>query len=202
MLLMHGVREEEKEIARAITSNLNALSTEANNIAAAVALFGLCAGKQERGLWQDWMRVAARDGAMSIRNFGEALAKIRGLIGKVPTWCSVVDTKALKSAETTFKETFPFAYKMRHSVAHPELYNDPSKKMGISGSMDELGIRANDVTNLSIQGLITGVTFASTFEGVLVRYDVSAESLSAIIDITNTCFSSFQRLEGFRREVR
>jgi hypothetical protein len=199
MLPLHGVPEEEMEIARAITSNLQALSTEATNIAAAVALFGLCAGKQERGLWQDWMRVAARDGAMSIRNFGEALAKVRGLIGKVSTWHSMVDTKALKSAETIFREKFPFAHNMRHSVAHPELYNDPSKKMGISGSLDELGIHAQDVTNLSIQGLITGVTFASTFKGSLVRYDVSAESLAAIISITEKCFGSFQYIEGFRR---
>jgi hypothetical protein len=136
---------------------------------------------------------------MSIRNFGEALAKVRGLIGRVSTWRSMVDTKTLKSAETTFKEKFPFAHKMRHSVAHPELYNDPFKKMGISGSMDELGIRASDVTNLSIQGLITGVTFASTFEGALVRYDVSAESLAEIINITEKCFNSFRNVENFRR---
>jgi hypothetical protein len=104
-LIRQGLPEAELAIASSISSNLRSLSTEATNIAAAITLFGFSlqednknAGPAQRGsLWPKWMGIAARDGAMSIRNFGEALAKIRALIGKTPTWLPHIDTKSLGS---------------------------------------------------------------------------------------------------------
>lgn len=182
---------EERIIGQSIYSNLASISSEATSIAAAVALFGVCQDRGGRDLFGDWMRLAARDGAMSIRNFGEALASVRSLIGRVKVWLPLIDTKALKAVETHFNEVFPFAHKLRHSVAHPEFYNDPTKKMGISGDLDELGVKAENVGNLTIKAMISDSTYASTFEGVLVRYDLTTTTIDAVSDLTHRTFNAF-----------
>lgn len=128
---------------------------------------------------------------MSIRNFGEALAKVRSLVGRVKSWLPLIDTQALKFAETAFNDKFPFAHKLRHSVAHPELYNDPTKKMGIDGDMEELGINVSNVRDMTIKGLISGNTFASTFEGILVRYDLTEDTICTILRIIHQVFDAF-----------
>jgi hypothetical protein len=106
-------------------------------------------------------------------------------------------------AEQEFNLKFPFAHKLRHAVAHPEVYNDPTKGMGMSGSMDELGIKAENVQNLTIQGMISNFTFASTFEGVLIQYDLTPETIDAVIGIINMAYDAFAKPdERGNREFR
>lgn len=182
---------DEQEIGWSIYLNLNSLSDEANNIAAAIALFELGRSNGAHGLYGTWMQIAARDGALTIRNFGKALSKIRSLIGRIKSWLPLVDSDALKVAALRFDEKFPFADKLRHAVAHPEFYNDPNKKMGIDGDLDDIGIKAENVKNLSIKGQITDCTYASSIEGILVKYDLTRDTLEAIFDIVHQVFDAF-----------
>jgi hypothetical protein len=192
---------EERDIGWSISLNLSSLSREAKNIAAAIVLFGVCRENGAKDLFGDWMRLAARDGAISIYSFGKALAQVRSLIGRVKSWHPIIDAEKLKSAESAFKKSFPFAEKMRHSVAHPEFYNNPDKKMGINGDFEGLGIKAEGVENLVLQEMIENFTFAATFEGVLVKYDLTAETLNSVIGITEQAFDAFSALDvhSFRR---
>jgi hypothetical protein len=184
---------EEQEVGWSISLNLNSLSKESKNIAAAVALFLMCRERGADDLFGDWMQIAARDCALSIHNFGTALAKVRSLIGKAKSWHPLINTEALKSAEMAFNEKFPFAHKMRHSVAHPEMYNDPTKKLGLNGDLDDLGIKAEGGENLVIKSLISNSTFAATIDGILVRFDLTSETLDVVISIVNKTFDAFSQ---------
>jgi hypothetical protein len=194
-----GLSQEQREIARSVEDNLRDLSTSAKSVAAAVALFQFCRKQpvSPDSLFQEWLFLAARDGAMSIRNFGVAISTVRSLVGRVPIWLGGVDTKGLKIAERTFNQAFPFAHKLRHSVAHPEFHSELKKKMGIDGSYEGLGYKIENSSNISIQLGLYNNTFHSTFEGQLVQYDLTEQTISVLIDVTKECFHAFSKLDRF-----
>jgi len=140
------------------------LEIQAMNFVSAAALFGFCAQNRAEGLFSDWMGVAGRDGALTLNNYSVVLSRIRKLVGQIPTWLPQVDAQTLKRAATEFDRAFPFAQKLRHSVAHPEIYNNPNKKMGIDGPFELAGVKADGgPKNATFRECIDGFTFISTF---------------------------------------
>jgi len=170
------------------------MSNSGHHLAAAISLFQYCRfAKENRDrtgvvgipLFTDWELIAARDGAFSIFNFDEALAKTRSLIGKVPQWIQKIDALQLKESEKILDVAFPFARKMRDAVAHPELYADSTKKMGISDGS----------SSLTVEGSLFGDTFMSTFKGEAVKYSVNESTLNILMDVAAQAFMAFEDLD-------
>lgn len=182
---------DQKVAGESLISNISSISTHCRQLSAAVALFGFCVENDAKGkLFGDWMLIAARDGAMTIRNYGKALASIRSLIGLCVSWAERTDLARLKAAEKRFQLLFPFADKLRHSVAHPEFYNDASKGMGVKNPTGIPGSTfSEDSTFISSNSLFND-EFVATFEGVVVKYSVSAVTAKCIAEITLEIFAS------------
>ena len=83
-------------------------------------------------LHESWSRLAARNGALELRNYRKTLETIQSTSGKIDDIRNTIDLKILRNARKRFDKYFPDVDTLRHSVAHPEAYNDPiqSKKMG------------------------------------------------------------------------
>ncbi len=196
LMTMNELAEEERGPALSLNSNLSDMSRYAEALVAAVALFHYCAARpdSQNKLFIAWQFLAARDGAMSLRNFSTALAASRGLLGRVPTWAPSIDVAGLKAAHKEFNAAFPFAHKMRHSVAHPENYSDRTKDMastaGISFPMFEMPAGPA----VTISQTLMGHTFVSTIDGIAVHYDLSDATAIKVLDVTKAAFAAFIKL--------
>lgn len=181
--------EAQREAGDSLISKIQSISRHCREVSAAVALFDFCRKNSSNGrLFGDWIFIAARDGAMTIRNYGKALASIRGLVGLCPSWAKRTDLERLKAAEKRFRNTFPFADKVRHSVAHPELYNDHRKNMGVKGpSGVPLSDFAADAEFVSSNSLFNDELVA-TFEGIVVKYSINSVTAKHIAEITAEVF--------------
>lgn len=198
MLDQRLLNEEQKGVARSIQSHLHALGLASQNLTAAISLYQACRPRMQAGeLYGQWVSLAGRSGAMDIRNYGLSIAKVRSLIGQIPLWLKEVDIQALKGAEKDFRNFFPNADKLRHSVAHPELYSDGTKDM--SGRVESPLIHApnGEPGTLVFNGCFFEDTFTSTFEGTAVSYDLTHETVIKVVDITSRAFLAFAKLDPF-----
>jgi hypothetical protein len=204
-----GLPEEERAAARSLQDHLYSLSNCSDDLAAAVALFELSVANVSHveplewqwNVYSRWQWLAAREGAMMLRNYKEALKLIRKLIGKCPTWLGQIDVKAIKAANSEFEAKFPRVEKLRHSVAHPELYADRDANMAYTGE-----VRASDGATVITGGgsfvlreTFTNRTFSSTIDGILVQYDLNADTALALVNCTKRVFDAFGPIDGTKQ---
>ena len=193
------ISEEHKDVGRAIRNYLSTLETEATNFVSAVALFEHCIDSGSQDLYGRWTFIAGREGALTIRNFGKAMKELRSTWGRIPEWRSMIDGEStINAAWNSFELEFPFADRMRHVVAHPELYDNPKKKMGVDGEniVSSIHIGPN-ATNVSIRNCFQGSLFQATFEGAFVEYDLSISTVNTINRLTTQAFSAFGEPDQF-----
>jgi hypothetical protein len=199
ILIVSDLPSEAQKVGQAIWNSLFQLNISTNSVVAAVALFHFCRQNQqpqssERLLYSEWLKVAARDCGMSIRNFGVSLASIRKLIGQVPGWRDLVDVQRLKRAENKFNDSFPFAHKIRHSIAHPEFYGDPAKDMSVRGDDDPNA-------SLGMQNTLVDFTFHATFAGQAVQYDLTEKTIRILLDCLSEIYLAFGKLDPFSQVI-
>jgi hypothetical protein len=105
----------------------------------AVTLFDLCRGESDLSAKADitnipiprfpiveqkantlhaWEMMAARDGALAIYHFGQALTAVARGLGACPTIRARVDHSALRLARRAFEQSFPSYDAIRHAVGH------------------------------------------------------------------------------------
>ena len=190
-LSTHSVVEAELAIVRSINSHLRSMEKAAKEVCAAICLYQFSCDNGGEGLFSDWIFLAARCGALSIRDFGVSMAKVRGLIGQVQVYKDAFNVKSQKEAELEFKAYFPFCDKMRHSAAHPEVYNDPNKNIPFEGDYVGTTIRLEGVSQMSISSLFDGDTYIATFDGAIVNYSLDMATIKTINAVTQKFFGSF-----------
>jgi hypothetical protein len=188
--------DTERSLGEAITSNLSTIRSKNMSVGAAVALYELARSNSLKGLYFDWALMAGRDGALSLYDYGQALAKVRSLIGRVSSWFHRIDRNRLKQAEKEFDAAFPFSAQLRHSVAHPELYNNPEKRMGI-GIQSDMDNADSEDGLMTINGSIINHSFSATFEGTLVQYALTSDTVRSLTQITQSAFEAFNVVSPF-----
>jgi len=196
ILSMEGLNQEDLRLAKSLEGHLIGLTGATDDLVAGIALYEVARAHRLTGLYHQWAFMGARAGAMALRNFGQALAKIRKIAGRISPWKEAVDLKALKDAEQAFRKAFPKADKIRHSVAHPELYADPNKSMGSKKPFEDSGVSLGPGAVIQ-DGIING-QFTATFEGELIQYPVTVESARELLSVTRRIFDAFAALDRMR----
>lgn len=187
----HVLPEDEREKGMAIRGNLSALEFCVANLRAAEALItealGRCgpfsgvvddpttpearARRANNRLMGQWMRIAARSGALSIYEFHMVAAAIDQLASECPTLDSWIDKDARKAASSFFKEFFPDFAAVRLFAAHgSEMLDKPNKlkKHSISfGSNSEITL-----------GDLLGRKSINTFNGKVVSYELTPQTVN------------------------
>lgn len=216
-----GLPEKEMGIASSLMGNITDMEKHAHTFSSSLALLDFCemndahyrqeedklrkemmeAGKfprMERSLWSDWVFVAARSGALAARNFGQSLAAVEELVGAVRTWAPKVDLPAIKEAGKQFRAEFPGVDKVRHSIAHPEYYPNPKKKMGVSGRVDHPAFQGEFGGTVVIRESLFNRQLVATFAGEVVTCDITAEKAKVIRECCSLCFDAFGQLDSRR----
>jgi hypothetical protein len=207
-----GLPETERRAASQIQMQLHDLVAKGRDFAAALALFDY-SFKQvilqhtpyphdpDNKSWvHAWQYIAARDGAVTIYNFGKAFELISHNFVKCPTVVSLVDRESLKTARRRMRELFPRYEAIRHAIAHSaELMNQESssKKHSISGPFElARGLVAPAGTTVMISGTLKDREFISTVKGQLQSYEISKATLDGLTDVRIDIYTAFLPVEA------
>lgn len=137
-----------------------------------------------------WMHIAARDGAIRILDFSEALQGANSALAK----CSIHAVKsAEKSAFKLLDDYFPERLKIRHSAAHTaESVKSAAgaNKHRFKGSFDNFGIKIEGEGSIHIQDMISDRQYVGTWGGEIVSYELSLASLHRLEEVKQAFLST------------
>lgn len=190
-----GTDDELAENVQALNDTLKDMARQAFDFVSSVGFYQVVNQHHDATkLVRNWQAIQVRSGAMSLRNFKVALEAVRGFAAKLPGNKYNIDRAALRDALKRFKVAFPNVEKVRHSVAHPELFSDPSVKMGTDKPL-EFGEKSGTVSILggSTRDSIINHQYTATINGVLVQYPVTGEAVIELIAICTDAFNCFPR---------
>jgi hypothetical protein len=187
-LSVPDLKEGEAETLRSFNLHLFSLASFSDEITAAVALFDF-SRINDQVCHNQWPMLAAKSGALNLRNFRQALEKVLTFAGKIEVMRAVVDTAALKEAMNKFDSQFNRVDLLRHAVAHPENYSNPKKNMTNRDHITIPGMM--DISpGKTIQNALLGRTYASTIDGEFLTYDLSADTVLTLVGITKMVYEA------------
>ena len=200
-LYVKGLPEEERDAADTLFFLILDLDKYACNFEAAINLFefaraeALTAGHNQA---VQWSFIAARDGAMTIYHFGQALQHMRNTLGLCPTVKSLVDPRVLRLAGKKFNSRFRDYESLRHAVAHSgdfwrqgvDVIRNAMKKLRVGPF-----VLVSKNAHVVIRESLLDRRFTTTIEGRQVSYEISGETLKNLVGIKDEIFSAFRPAE-------
>jgi hypothetical protein len=200
--------QNERRAANEIQQSLRGLSSYAADFGAAVRLFDESFIEHARATVTNTtndgharMLIAARDGAMTIWNFGKTLDE--GLTGRIfnecPTLSQHVDHKQLRSARKLLVQSFPDFVPIRHSVAHAAERKNKAANHMIEETVRNVFPALQDhavgsvKTKILIRNGLQGRKFLNTFEGQLRTYEVTTDTVDKLNGIKGAAYAAFAR---------
>jgi hypothetical protein len=198
---LDGLGQDERQFAGDLGLALVHMDTFADNFVDDLKLFDFCEGQPNADASAaltlvKWRMVAARDGSMNIFHFYRAMKSAEKNLAKCPSLSGQVDRKKMKEANKMFSTHFPRFEEIRNSVGHAAdnlLHPDKNEKHNIRGGARDGHIWVGEVTR-SATGLF-GRTFTTTYEGALVSYEVSPDTLIKLLAVKRAFFSAFRNLK-------
>jgi hypothetical protein len=167
------------------------------DFSAALDLFDYC-DSQRSGAPNDkffrWRYIAARDAVMTVFHFRYSM-EAAGNFAKGSSYLKPnLDRAKLSKATAAFDKRFPDYELSRHAVAHAgEIGKSVPRfnRNSFSGTFQGEAFGLEDVSNVVVGDQLDGRAYTSTFEGKVVRCEVSKETLGRLADISSTFYSAF-----------
>ncbi len=146
-----------------------------------------------------WQRMAARDGALAIYHFGQALAAVSAGLRGCPTLNAVVDHTRIRLARRSFAATFPEYDAIRHVVGHAADFSaTPMERRihSITGpwklSFGRVTIEVKDRGGYhQFSDNLYDRTYCVTYKGRAHNNDISDETLNALSRARERVYSAF-----------
>ena len=185
-----GVVEDRWRLERA----LSATEGQVTGFAAAVALLNYSRDNGDLGVTYPieqklsvsslWSMMAARDGAIRVRDFEDAMNGANGYLKK----CAGESLQLpIISPYKMLDEAFPQRAKIRHAAAHTTARNkndEQAERHSANGPYEAPGISIGPgATNTTIQDMLINSTYTSTWSGEFVSYDLSLKSFQVLENI-------------------
>ncbi|MGH6854255.1 MAG: hypothetical protein ACREDN_02425 [Aestuariivirga sp.] len=207
-----GLPKAERKSAAHIQMLLRQLGQYNREFAASVELFNHSIGQMAAATvsaipraptWDwldDWMHIAARDGAMTIFHFGRTVELTRAYLPKCPTVLSLIDQVALRESGKLLRVHFPHFEAVRHSVGHAAELMGTEKNRdsnSVSGPYDVLpNLRLGDHrTKVLLRNTLKGNRLLNTFKGKTCEYEISARTIKKLSDVRLAFYSAFLDVE-------
>lgn len=155
-------------------------------------------------LLMQWQLIAARDGAITIFNFGKTLEAANKILFKsCPTWSNIIVKSEIKSASKLWKINFPDFIGIRDTVAHAaEFFQSERQKHTFSGKVDHNFLGADGFVDLFMSCNLIGRKFSSTDNGNIVSYELSSKTADLLSLVAQTFFDAFKPVEEAARNTR
>jgi hypothetical protein len=187
--------EEERHLAFEHIAYLGGLWSAVRDFSCALGLFDFCLNTPSAK--RDWQIIAAMHGAWSIYNVGLTMQNFRAGIGSTPTLCSWVDHDKLRRAQREFKSAFPGYESMRHALAHsPDLDKTPERREQnayIGPFRSDGMIIEGSKTRIMVKKSLLGRIFQTTFDGRLLQYEISQNTLDQLVEVKDQFHSALAR---------
>jgi hypothetical protein len=203
---MDALPEAERANAQAINLNLHALKRCVNTFEAALKLFDFSAPTPDRPDrhsmphevyqiaqkdWMDriqlateWMRIAAKSGAMSIYEFHRIEQAIDNMIARCPTIEAAIDKNARKNASRLFADAFPNFADIRGIAAHG-WENSATPEKVLKNALKDFG-------SVLISEGLHGRDYVNSFEGKMISYSVSQDTLDRLSAVLAQRYLTFE----------
>lgn len=207
---------EEHDAVRVLENLLCELENYARAFQAALRLYNFSSGQGRQQLaahraqggsiddstelsnmLSEWGRIAARDGAMSIYHFYKAMEGIRDSIGSSPTLLGLVDISTLRYTVKLFKSKFPYVERMRNALAHAAEFRQTVQKdrrNTARGKQKGFGYDSSGPYTIIQNSIIHGA-YTATYEGQIIKYDISDESLNQMLRAKDAFYNAFRTAE-------
>ena len=214
MLRLERLPEAERDNAWAISGTLSTLSSLVFQFRTALQLLDFSKANrkplvglgecfwgedfQERAdhneVMAQWSMMAARSGSIYIYEFHQSVKAVDNQLAKCPSLRALINREARKRANALFDSSFPDFAKVRHFAAHgSEMTSYPDDIARHSSSdIDRPEIVMSNGHSVTINGSLMDRTYASTYEGRLVSYDLSDESANKLDEILTERFRMFE----------
>ncbi len=155
--------------------------------------------KTMEDMFISWEFIAARDGAMSIYHFFNAMDAVNTWAHKSKSIADNLDRDALKNAFKIKKQHFPRFEAMRHAVSHAGELQKNQKRIDdnfYSGSYDgSIKIVADPGTgNGAIYNSLFGDNYVSMINNEIIEYKINDETLDILSTIAKIYFGAFAPL--------
>jgi len=146
-----------------------------------------------------WQLMAAREGALTIYHFGQALAAVAPAVRQCSSIADRVDYAALRLARKSFKAAFPSHDAVRHVVGHAVDFTatveernrhsvmPPWEHAFNSHTMQYAGTRP-----IFKLGDLSDRAYLVTYEGDVHFYELKAETLERLSAIRERTYSAFR----------
>lgn len=174
----------------------------------ALLLFDKCeqakkiGSKSTRGNWRNWQFVAARDGAISIYNFSEAISSVKLSLHECPYLKFRLNNSRITAAQRQFKCDFPYAVTLRHSVSHAgekAANSSQHAKHGYTGRFRILPGTVVSVKQYVAIDVLNGRHYSNTWNKRVVSYRISAANLTRLIAVRDQIWDAFDEMNSIHK---
>jgi hypothetical protein len=224
---MRFIPDGEKPSTDHVTSNLSAMDSYIWEYYSLLSLYRFCnkaaeiareasfAARKARPLDFDerlqrraqmqhgWPFAAARECAMAAYHFARACEGINKSLGGCPTIRNYADLSALKEGNRLFNKIFPGFVAMREGISHAqEARNSPiaSSEHEVKGPITLPGMEVGGA--LSINGMLSGDTYKTTWEGKVVEFSMNEATGKALEEIRDAFYLAFVPVSEMTRKLR
>lgn len=190
------IPEPEREEVKIINANLRRLQHHIDAFEAAVSLFEFCESRflTDCNRYVQWMRLAGRDGIVTIQRFEEVRSAFWTNAKKCPSLH--IDYDELGAGGRLFREAFPDALKHRHAVAHSGLKGrNAENHIGHSiASLKNEVVEIKQQEPFHVSDMITmGRTFSNTWDGQYYSQRLDRSSLYKLDDVKMHIWHAFTK---------
>jgi hypothetical protein len=187
--------EDDAAALHSLNGHLSSLASFSDEMTAAVALFDFSTA-HEQICHRHWPMLAAKSGAMNLRNFRHALVKVLSIAGSIPALRPLLDTASLKEALNHFDSQFSRVELLRHAVAHPENYSNPRKDVR---NREPINLRGKMIMGPGnkVKDALVGRTYASTIDEKFLTYELDAETALTLVSVTKRVYTAVERADPY-----
>jgi hypothetical protein len=182
--------------------NLGHLWQYADEFGGAIALFDHAAEHCTEGVrdvYFRWVRIAARDGAMSLYHYSECLKAIRTSTGQT-AWSNAIDMKALRDLAKEFRHRFPHIEVVRDGIGHSaELSASVSAIENNSVQTDDGWLFTAGSIDVAARRYTVTKKPTKNAAAEVFSYDISHEAFSFLEDNLRRVHAIFEPLAAHRQ---
>jgi hypothetical protein len=204
------VRTSDEETTRKISDLCSSLYSEATTIQSCIALFDHTSAvansirEKHRGaagqmssdidrderITRNWPFISAREALSALYNFHWALKELKAAITETPARSDLPNPDGVGAAFDKFEKRFNKAILARHAASHrTELTNNFDKNAHKAALSSGPVVKPKGAPMMMSDCLI-GRTYTGTRKGELLKFDVTWETFSAILETYNEVIAS------------
>lgn len=150
-------------------------------------------GMKESALWRSWAMAGCRSAVMSAHDCVKVFEQLRAILNSIDQARMLVDLKRFKDILRRLENLFPQSRLARDSAGHPELFL--KEDFSVKSGLDSPDLKIKEGVNFSLQDVMVGNEYTSTFNGQIVKAPITFEAAAELVKIVGDIFDVVKPLD-------